>query len=93
MYRALFVALLSCLFASPALALPAFTIEGVIGFAAEAEFDEVTGGGMTLQGSDDDLESNLGVQVTYAARVGGKFEVGGRAALINGELDDANDDL
>lgn len=85
--------LATLLLAGTAMAQPHITVEGILGFNAEGEYDSIKVSGNKVAGdSDEDIEKNFGVQGTFDVPMNGKLRVGGRVAYITGEGDDTEDD-
>jgi hypothetical protein len=77
-------------------AAPGFVVQGMLGFNAEGEIDEIScqsGCTGSLNGRDEDLEGNYGASVAYERSMGEQLRVGARAAVMTGETDDSNIDM
>lgn len=88
-----FIILAASLVASNAYAVNHFSIQGALGFGAEADNDEVEFGNNTVDGDDEDLESNFGLIAGADWQVGPPgLRIGGRFGLMTAEGDDTENE-
>lgn len=69
------------------------TVQGMLGFNAETDYDEgkvkANGQSATFDGDDDDLESNFGLSASYEFAMSSRLVLGPRLSFMTGEGDDS----
>ena len=84
------------LLTAPAQADHGVTVQLLLGFGAEADVDSVetrsNGVSQSADGSDEDLEGNVGIQAMWDMALQRDLRAGGRLAYVVAEGDDTNTD-